>query len=268
MKYTNEDHTFVICAYKNSEYLEECILSLKKQTISSSIIMVTSTPNDFIDILAEKYSIPVYINEGKTGITYDWNFGYNKAQTDLITIAHQDDIYAENYTESLLKMVNQAVRPLIFFSDYAEIRHNRIITDNRLLKVKRFMLKPLEISFCFKSKFIRRRILSLGSPICCPSVTYVRPHLPNPVFQEGFRSNEDWQAWEIISKCQGEFLYCKNRLTYHRIHADSETTNIIGDNARTHEDYVMYRKFWPDFIAKFLVKLYSTSEKSNQLEYE
>ena len=39
------EHIFAICAYKESPYLEECILSLEKQTRKSSIIMVTSTPN-------------------------------------------------------------------------------------------------------------------------------------------------------------------------------------------------------------------------------
>ena len=41
-------HTFVICAYKESAYLEECILSLKQQTVKSNIIMITSTPNNYI----------------------------------------------------------------------------------------------------------------------------------------------------------------------------------------------------------------------------
>ena len=42
------EHIFAICAYKESPYLEECILSLEKQTRKSSIIMVTSTPNKYI----------------------------------------------------------------------------------------------------------------------------------------------------------------------------------------------------------------------------
>ncbi len=48
------DHTFAICAYKESEYLEECIKSIKKQSLKSNIIMVTSTPNDFIKNMAKK----------------------------------------------------------------------------------------------------------------------------------------------------------------------------------------------------------------------
>ena len=43
-----EKHTFVICAYKESAYLEECVKSLKEQKKESNIIMVTSTPNNYI----------------------------------------------------------------------------------------------------------------------------------------------------------------------------------------------------------------------------
>ena len=41
MQYKGSDHTFVICAYKESPFLEDCILSLKKQSIRSHIILVT-----------------------------------------------------------------------------------------------------------------------------------------------------------------------------------------------------------------------------------
>lgn len=51
-------HTFAICAYKESEYLEECILSLKNQTLKTNILMATSTPNEYIKNLAENTTSP------------------------------------------------------------------------------------------------------------------------------------------------------------------------------------------------------------------
>ena len=42
------NHTFAICAYKESPYLQECIDSLKSQTIKSNIIICTSTPCEYI----------------------------------------------------------------------------------------------------------------------------------------------------------------------------------------------------------------------------
>ena len=45
MKTENKEHTFVVCAYGESPYLEKCIDSLEKQTVKSRILIATSTPN-------------------------------------------------------------------------------------------------------------------------------------------------------------------------------------------------------------------------------
>lgn len=264
MMKTNE-HTFVVCAYGESPYLEECIHSLKEQNIPSEILMITSTPNKAIYQTAEKFQIPVFVNEGESGITQDWNFGYAQAKTEYVTIAHQDDVYMPEYTQRLLYTIKKSKTPLIFFSNYAEVRNGIVVKNNMLLRIKRIMLIPLQIKIFQKSKWIRRRILSLGSPICCPSVGYVKNNLPNKIFEKGFRSCEDWEAWEKISKLSGEFLYDSKILMYHRIHKDSETSSIIGDNARSAEEYQMYCKFWPKSIAKILVKQYAKGQKSNDL---
>ena len=128
------------------------------------------------------------------------------------------------------------------------------------------MLIPLEARIFWKSKWVRRRILSMGSPICCPSVSYCKKNLPEQIFKQHFRSCEDWEAWEKLSRYRGSFIYCKKILTYHRIHEGSETTAIIQDNGRSAEEYEMYRKFWPKVIAKILVRLYARGQKSNGIE--
>ena len=40
-------HTFVICAFGESEYLEECIRSLKAQTVPAEILMTAPAPEQF-----------------------------------------------------------------------------------------------------------------------------------------------------------------------------------------------------------------------------
>ena len=96
MKYSEQNHTFVVCAYKESLYLAVCIESLLQQTKKSRILISTSTPNDFIKEIAGKYQLPVVVNTGKTSIADDWNYGCSKVETELFTIAHQDDIYEKN----------------------------------------------------------------------------------------------------------------------------------------------------------------------------
>ena len=51
----SKKHTFVVCAYKESQYLEECIQSVLNQNVKSKVIISTGTPNSYIKEIAEKY---------------------------------------------------------------------------------------------------------------------------------------------------------------------------------------------------------------------
>lgn len=264
-------HTFVICAYKESPYLEECIRALLAQTVKSRIMMVTSTPCGYISGMAEQYGIPLYVNTGKSGIAEDWNFGIRQAETKYVTLAHQDDAYKKSYTVECMHAMEKDRNSMIFFTNYAELRNGRICESNRLLRVKRLMLWPLLVGtkdkkLFSRSVFVRRRILSMGNPICCPSVTFNMDNMPEKIFTAGMRSNVDWEAWEKLSKRKGSFLYNKRILCFHRIHADSTTTQVIGDDGRTDEDYRMFCKFWPKWIAGILLTWYCGSQKSNDLK--
>lgn len=257
-------HTFAICAYGESPYLESCIRSVKNQTVPSDVVLATSTPCPYIEGLCRKYGVPYFINTGGAGITQDWNYAYAKAETPIVTIAHQDDIYFKQYTEQMLRMCKKASKPLIFFSDYYEIRDRRMVRRSLLLGIKRLMLLPLRPATLQGSRWVRRRILSLGSPICCPSVAFFRENLPETVFRNHFQTNEDWEAWERISRRKGQFLYCKEALVAHRIHEGSATSFAIReDGGRTREDMEMYRKFWPEWVAGILCGCYKKSEGLN-----
>ena len=51
----------------------------------------------------------------------------------------------------------------------------------------------------------------------------------------------------------------------HRIHEESETSNQIKNHGRLEEDLIMFKKFWPTPIAKFLMKYYSKAIKTNKV---
>lgn len=259
------DHTFVLCAYKESEYLEECIQSLENQTVKSNILIVTSTPNSYITTVAKKHKLKVIENtKKKKSLGIDFDFAIESAKTKYMTICHQDDTYQPTYLEEVSKTFDQ--NPIITFTNYNELRNGIVVSNNQLLKVKRLMLSPLKIKAFAPSIWIRRRILSLGCPICCPSVTFNKSIVKTPLFESNYRSDVDWQAWEKLSKCKGKFCYIATPLMNHRVHEESETSNVInGENGRTQEDFELFNKFWPKPIAKFITKFYAKSQKSNQL---
>lgn len=262
--FADRKHAFAICAYKDSPYLEECINSLKKQTIESHIFLITSTPSEYIKHLVDKYNIPMFINvEG--GIASDWNFAISRAEADIVTIAHQDDIYEPCFAEEVLRAVNNRKEPLIVFTNYGEIRNGVRVMKNRLLTIKRIMLLPLHFKCIQGNRWVRRRILSFGSAISCPTVSYIKENLPQEIFKEGYKSDLDWQAWERLSLLKGEFIYCPELCMYHRIHDGSATTEIIANHGRSNEDFEMFCKFWPKSIARLIARIYRDSENSNVL---
>ena len=265
MSFSPKDHTWALCAYGESPYLEECIRSLKAQTAPSRIILSTSTPSEYINGIAGKYGIPVFSHKGG-GIGRDWNAAYDLAGTKLVTIAHQDDLYEPTYTEEMLKEVNRSREPILFFTDYAELRNGERVHDNRNLKIKRAMLLPLKGRAFRNSRFVRRRILALGNAICCPSVTYVKEKTGETIFSTEMKVSLDWDQWEKQSRKRGAFIYCPKVLMLHRVHEGSETTKLIGDHTRGKEDLEMFRRFWPEGVARWLAGKYARSEESNKVQ--
>ena len=254
-----KDHTFVILAYKESPYLEECIQSIMKQKKNSKVVIMTQTPNNFIIKLAKRYHLKVETIHEK-GIGKAFDAAISKSKTKFVTICHQDDVYYDNYYKKVVQKMKDDT--IIAFSDYHEYKNNELVKTNINLKIKRIQLFPL--LFFRKSIFVRRRCLSFGCPICCPSVTFNREKVKTPLFENpNFRSDVDWQAWETLSKVDGKFIFVPKACMFHRVHEDSETSRVIADKQRVKEDIVMFKKFWPDSIAKIICRVYSISEKSN-----
>ena len=84
-------------------------------------------------------------------------------------------------------------------------------------------------------------------------------------FSGVFSINMDWDAWYRMANRKGRFVYESQSLLKHRIHLDSATTQGLQDNARQDEDLIMFKRFWPVFIAKFLAKIYALSYNSNKI---
>lgn len=258
-----KNHTFAICAYKESEYLEECIKSLKNQTVPSNIIMSTSTPNEHINSLAQKYGIPLYINNGEKGIGQDWNFAVSNVKTDYVTVAHQDDVYKNTYLEEILNQIEKNRNFVIAFSDYRELKNGKEIPLTSNLKIKKILLFPLR--FGGKSKFWKRRVLSLGCPICCPSVTLNKKIVGDKPYITNLKCDLDWDTWDKMASMEGKFIYIHKELMQHRIHEESETSNLIQNNVRLEEDLLMLKRYWPEKIAEFIMKYYKNAVKTNKM---
>lgn len=258
------EHTFAICAYGESPYLDECIESVLTQTAPSRVVLCTSTLNKGIQDASERFGVPLFESGKPSGIAADWNHAVFRAETPFVTIAHQDDVYEPAYAERMLRAMESIDRPLMYFSNYGELRNGRKIEDSRLLSTKRRMLSSLADGRNADSKAVRRRALAFGNPICCPSVTLSLENVPQPIFNDAYRSNLDWEAWDRISKMEGGFFYDPEILLYHRIHPGSETSALIADDTRTEEDLEMLKRFWPAPVAHLINAFYRQGQNGNR----
>ena len=261
---TLTSHTFVILAYKQSPYLEDCINSLLSQTVKSEIIITTSTPSPFLEEISKKHKIPLHINPEQKGIATDWNFAFKTAKTKYVTLAHQDDLYKEKYLQKSLNKAERNKDNLITFTGYKELYKDKIRENNLLLVIKEILLFPYMFKDNLQTNFAKRSILLFGSPIPCPSVMYNKENLTNFQFDETFTINMDWNAWIELANKKGSFIYAGQKLLIHRIYSDSETSKGIEDNRRQNEDKRIFKKLWPNLIANLILKLYSLSYKSNK----
>lgn len=251
-------HTFVICAYKESEYLEDCIQSLLGQTLKTNLLMTTSTPNNFIRSMAKKYNIKLHIKKGKSDICDDWNFGYDLAKTDLVTIAHQDDIYEKEYAEQIVKEYQTYEDALILYTDYYPYKNGKKTTDKNS-KIKKIIKIPLRSRMLSKYRAVKVLSLSMGNSINCPSVTYNKKKIGARVFTSTLKFGLDWDTFLKLARSKGRFIYIAKPLICYRIYDGATTKEFIINHKRLEEDYIMFHKIWPKWITKIIMKAYVKS---------
>lgn len=249
-------HTFAICAYQDSPYLEACIKSLQRQSVISRIILCTSTPSSYIQDLADIYGIPVYVREGKSDIQEDWNFAYHMAESRLVTIAHQDDCYHKDYVKTLQAAWTKHPDTTVFMTDCGIIKQEQIQRRGMMLFIKHLLRLPLKFTSWANREGLKKLILLFGNPVICPSCTYDKEALGELLFDSSFKFALDWDTmWKLAGR-PGRFVCVEKPLMYYRIHEDATTKACIQNHQRSREEAAMYEKMWPKPIVKILMFFY------------
>ncbi len=256
--YTGDDITLVVCTYKECPYLEESIQSIVNQTVKPRIIISTSTPNAYVNGIADKYGIEVRVNPDG-GQIKDYNFAMKQADTEFVMLAHQDEILRDRFVEKCVEALNYSKDPIISFTDYIEM-HNDLVDEKQssMVKIKKFLLWPTKIKWLSGTHLGKRMTLCMGDPITHPTVICKSDKMPEVIFREEFKASMDWDLWERLSKVKGSFVYVDEILLQHRMNDDNHTAVLLRTtNDRYNNEYAIFCRFWIKPIAKLLMKFYS-----------
>ncbi|MDD3253997.1 MAG: glycosyltransferase family A protein [Lachnospiraceae bacterium] len=249
-------HTFAICAYKDSPYLEACIKSLKRQSVTSEIILCTSTPSRYLQALADVFDLPLYVRDGESDIQADWNFAYGKAKTRLVTIAHQDDCYHRDYGKQVQACWERYPDTTVFTTDCVIIKHETAQKPDLVQFVKHVLRFPLRFHGISDRTWVKRLALRFGNPIICPSCTYDKEALGEPLFDSPYKFALDWDTMWKLAERPGRFVCIEKPLLRYRIHDGATTKACIENHQRTADEAAMFARIWPEPIVRGLMFFY------------
>lgn len=261
-------HTFAICAFGDSPYLEACIRSVTMQSRPTKVILCTSTPSPYIKALAEKYHVPVFVREGESGIGADWNFAYEMADARYVTITHQDDLYGKNYVKELERVVRVYPDVTLFTTDYVTVKGQQLARGERMELVKRLLRLPLRFPGLNHLPLVKKAALCFGNPICCPACTYRKTlsgGVDQPFFNSSFRFALDWDKLITMAEEPGRFICVERPLVFHRLHPEAATNTCMKGALRFEEEERMFRRIWPEVAAGFLMKFYQKAYDSYEI---
>jgi hypothetical protein len=247
-------HAFVALAYKDSPFLPGCLDSLRAQTVQSRILVATSTPSDFIARTAADHGLDVVVNPKREGIAADWNFGLRTTGARLVTLAHQDDLYAPAFLAETLAALRRG--GAVCFTGYQEIDDEGCAVSSKISRAKH-AIEALTLGGARVVRGARlRAYLSFGNPLPCSSVTYDLDRLGDFAFSHGFSSNLDWDAWWRLMLAGETFVRAPARLVGRRHNALTATSQLLCDGVRRVEDLAMFRRAWPGPLAHAIATAY------------
>ena len=260
------NHCFVIMTGGEPRYLEDSIQSIKRQTLKSKILVYTSKSSKKIEYICKKFKIKL-VKKKRINIAKDWNNALKISNAKWVTLVHDDDIYHKKFFKEVNKVINNENNISIIFTNYLQIRNNKILKRSKfLLKIKKILLY---MGFLWKneisSSFQKKIILNFGSPIPCPSVTFnMKKNKYKNFFNEKYKVNLDWDCWRKLARKEGSFYWIKKNLFFHRIHKASVTSMGIKSGLRKKEDRKILKEIWPNLIAYLIFKISDIAYNSNK----
>lgn len=255
-------HTFAICAYGQSPYLEACIRSLRAQTLPTEIICVTSTPSEWLKRLLDRYEIPLFVRTGPEGIGYDWNYGVEKAQGRFVTVTHQDDLYHRHYVEALAGAYERWPDMTVFMTDAVLIKNGRLAWGGAVEAAKKALRLPWRLHGLCHLPAVKMSGLIFGNPVMCPSCGYQKEKMPSPLFSHEYDFVLDWECMRRLALRQGRFVCVEMPLLYYRIHDRAATKVCMKNHKREKEERQMFESIWPGWLSRLFLKGYGLAGRN------
>ena len=232
--------TVVIPLYNKENFIQKTIESVLNQSFADFEILIIedcSTDNSkkkALEIKSDK--IKLIQHSQNKGLSASRNTGIQNASSDYIAFLDADDLWKENYLETIFNLIHKYPEARLFATNYEEIYNatTRIVNNQKLLK--------------FGADFIVSNFfeLNLGKPIYLPSSLCVAKEVFEKVgfFDEKITYTEDVD-FNIRANNSFKLAYSSNALLNYSMFIENQmsTTNMA---LKTFANFIAYEKQFPD----------------------
>lgn len=207
----------LIPVYNGSNYLEEALESVLKQTYSNyEIIVVNDGSNDEgkTKKIALKYENKIrYFEKENGGVASALNYGISKANGDYISWLSHDDIYNENKLLKQVEVLNKLKKKeTILFSNFELINENSVVYSKTN----------------FNERLTNEELENDILPVLKGTTNGCTMLIPKSIlessggFDESKKTTNDYIMWfNIFSKYPKKFI--PDYLIKYRIHSEQDT---------------------------------------------
>lgn len=256
--------TVIMSCFNAERFLKPCIESLRSQSLENIEILIIddgSTDrtreilNDFLKIDTR---IKVFTNENNQGLTRNLNALIKKAKGKFIARMDADDVCQERRLEKQMEFLESN-------NDISVVGSNCLIFDeNDIQKGERIMPETNEE--------IVKKLLFFNC-LNHPTVMLRSQVLKENLYDETFRTSQDWELWLRLSLKNFKMYNIQEPLLKYRVESDylrkrkaSYRLNELSIKSKHKKNYPLYK--WiiacmptliliaiPDFVFPFLKKI-------------
>ncbi|HEX2061559.1 MAG TPA: glycosyltransferase family A protein [Thermoanaerobaculia bacterium] len=187
--------TVAVPVYNGARFLARTLESLLAQEHDAfDVVVIDDQSTDDSAAIAQSAGVRVVRNEVRLGLAGNWNAAFALAETPLLVIAHQDDVYEPRFLATTERLLDTHPRAFIAHTRALYIDEHERPAENAASRYKdRFWPadEPYE-----REPDAELRVLQGGNYIICPAVMYRMSAVAKiGAFNERYRFVPDWEYW-------------------------------------------------------------------------
>jgi len=228
----------------NLAFITQAINSVLEQSVEGWQLFVVNDEQqqkESLQRLVSQYNHPRVIykhNPKACSMADNWNYALEQAQTDLVTLLHDDDMLAPNYVENMLLLANKFPRSACYYSGVQLINENGKTTLTLADSVKS-LISPTKPIIHINGDSGLASLLN-GCYIFCPTMCYRKSFLPATPFNSAYSMVTDFKFYFDTLYAGHTITGTQEKLYYYRRHNQNQTAKLTQNMMRFEEEIDFY----------------------------